>query len=183
MAEGLQLEPITAEQLVVRTKEDAEALCQLLVFRGVSYRQAGGRLQLFLLPVEATIGWVERTARLLGCVPHHWESKEPEEWGGFMLTGAPGLAEPPNTTKLLEALRKQLRENGASTAAPVLLCMGSASLLVLCTLPLQPCTHALHECKLRARCPQSISPWPPRRATRLPSCGARARSCRGASRR
>ena len=129
--------PITQEELVVNSRDEARALGVELVTRLFVARAPNGTLMFFMLPKEAAEGKAEGVARRLGSGVHPLESLEPEKWGGLALQGVEGVRQLPSVGATLAALRELRRKLGAHSAA-----------LTLCTTaPLYFCTAAaLHLC-------------------------------------
>ena len=134
---GTVLTPITQEELVVNSHDEARALGVELVTRLFVARAPNGTLMFFMLPKEAAEGKAEGVARRLGSGVHPLESLEPEKWGGLALQGVEGVRQLPSVEATLAALRESRRKLGAHSAA-----------LTLCTTaPLYFCTAAaLHLC-------------------------------------
>jgi hypothetical protein len=114
---GTVLMPITQEELVVNSRDEARALGVELVTRLFVARAPNGTLMFFMLPKEAAEGKAEGVARRLGSGVHPLESLEPEKWGGLALQGVEGVRQLPSVGATLAALRELRRKLGAHSAA------------------------------------------------------------------
>lgn len=119
------LRALTAADIEVETPEEARALGELLVGRGVVARnQESGEVRIFVLGEGVLPGVVTQVQRRLNNGVHFSEHgrENPQLWGGFRRVG-PRLAMAPDADADAKKRADQCRIDGTSTVVVVALAM------------------------------------------------------------